>query len=62
MKKRLSLLLACVFLLTALLTACADPNAGGSGGGDDDYTGGGIFDSIPEYDFEGESIDFLANE
>ncbi|MBR2460169.1 MAG: hypothetical protein IKB34_02910 [Clostridia bacterium] len=60
MKKKISVLLVCLMLLSVLLTACADRDSG------DDFVpdvGGatGTFDSLPEYNFKGESIDFLAN-
>ena len=60
MKKKISLVLVLAFVLTAIFTACATPQAGpdNTDKGDRDE----IFDGIPDYDFDGESIDFLANE
>ena len=60
MKKKLSLALAALFLLTAIFSACAEqPNDSGTG---NVGTRSEIYDGLPEYDFEGISIDFLGNE
>jgi len=59
MKKKIAIMLALVILMTAALTACANPQ------NDDSWSEGEkdpIFASLPDYDFEGTSIDFLANE
>ena len=57
--RRLAVLLAVLTMLTAVLTACADPKGNGNGvlGYREE-----IFDGIPEYDFDGEVVDFLSNE
>lgn len=60
MNKRISLALAIIFLITAVFTSCAEAQPG-----TDDFDASNrddIFDGIPEYDFEGETIEFLANE
>lgn len=60
MKKKISLALVFIFMLTAVFSACAEPQVGPSDGDSSDRNE--IFDGIPDYDFEGELINFLANE
>ena len=60
MKKKISLLLVFTFLFTALFAACAEPQGGNVNEENGDRSD--IYDGMPDYDFEGASVDFLANE
>lgn len=58
MKKRISLILMFSILVSVLLTACADTAKPNKNGTEDKKT---VFDSLPNLDFEGKSVDFLSN-
>ena len=60
MKKKISLALAGIFILTAIFSACATAPTGPDDSASTNRSE--IFDGIPDYDFDGTSIDFLANE
>ena len=59
--KRIAIVLAVVSLFSVLMTACADSPVGGGGNVDFDNRDP-IYEGLPDYDFDGESVDFLANE
>ena len=60
MKKKISLALAGIFILTAIFSACATAPTGPDDSASTNRSE--IFDGIPDYNFDGTSIDFLANE
>lgn len=60
MKRKISLVLALMLLFTALFSSCAEKNENSDDFNPEDRDE--MFDGIPDYDFEGETVTFFANE
>ena len=56
--RKIAFILISIMVLTTVFTACADR---GNGKENTDIHKGSVFDSLPDIDFDGQSVDFLAN-